>query len=170
MPQHGDSGGAARLPGSARPGSDSDHVFLYRHQPLSATYCNQRLRTYARRCGVLVKPHQLRHSCATLLLNAGAPILTVQSILGHKFIDTTLGYARLYDGTVAADYYRAMAEIESRFEGGENATTPPDSGQLLALVDALHAGTLNDAQRETVQALRAGILAMAGGSSDSQEG
>jgi hypothetical protein len=54
-----------------------------------------------------------------------------------------------------------MAEIESRFEGGENATTPPHGSQLLALVDALHAGTLNDGQRETVQALRAGILALA---------
>jgi hypothetical protein len=52
-----------------------------------------------------------------------------------------------------------MAEVESRFNDGENTTMPPDSGQLLALVDALHAGTLNDAQRETVQALRAGILA-----------
>jgi len=146
----------------------TEHAFLYRHQPLSATYCSQRLKTYARRCGVLVKPHQLRHSCATLLLNAGAPILTVQTILGHKFIDTTLGYARLYDGTVAADYYRAMAEIESRFEGGENATTPPDSGQLLALVDALHAGTLNNGQRDTVQALRAGILALGGNSTRSR--
>jgi hypothetical protein len=37
----------------------------------------------------------------------------------------------------------------------------PNSGQLLALVDALHIGTLNDAQRETVQALRMGILALA---------
>jgi hypothetical protein len=54
-----------------------------------------------------------------------------------------------------------MAQIESRFNGGENTGTPPDSGQLLALVDALHAGTLNDAQRETVQALRAGLLALA---------
>ena len=146
----------------------TEHVFLWRHQPLSVTYCSQRLKTYAKRCGVLVKPHQLRHSCATLLLNAGAPVLTVQTILGHKFIDTTLGYARLYDGTVAADYYRAMAEVESRFNGGENAGAPPDSGQLLALVDALHAGTLNDAQRETVQALRAGILAIAQGDNGSR--
>jgi hypothetical protein len=37
----------------------------------------------------------------------------------------------------------------------------PEGGQLLALVDALHTGTLNDAQRETVQALRMGILALA---------
>jgi site-specific recombinase XerD len=141
----------------------TEHVFLWYHQPLSVTYCSERLKTYAQRCGVLVKPHQLRHSCATLLLNAGAPVLAVQTILGHKYIDTTLSYARLYDGTVAADYYRAMAEVESRLNGGENATPPPDSGQLLALVDALHTGTLNDAQRETAQALRAGILALAEG-------
>jgi hypothetical protein len=95
-------------------------------------------------------------------------VLTVRTILGHTFIDTTLGYARLYDGTVAADYYRAMAKIESRFGGSKNATTPLDSGQLLALVDALHAGTLNDSQRETVQALHVGILALAGGGNGSQ--
>jgi hypothetical protein len=145
-----------------------EHVFLWRHQPLSHTYCSQRLKTYAKCCGVLVKPHQLLHCCAMLLLNAGAPVLMVQAILDHKFIDTTLGYARLYDGTVAADYYRAMAETESRLEGGERAGNPPDSSQLLALVDALDAGTLNDVQRETVQALRTGMLALAENSNGSQ--
>jgi integrase/recombinase XerD len=141
----------------------TDHVFTFRHQPLSPSYCYERLRTYARRCGLHVTPRQLRHSCATLLLNAGAPILTVQTILGHKWIDTTLGYARLYDGTVAADYYRAMNQIEARMEltGSTAPDDPPlTGGQLLALVDALRAGTLNDAQRETVRALRQGILAL----------
>jgi hypothetical protein len=38
---------------------------------------------------------------------------------------------------------------------------PPTGGQLLALVDALHDGTLNETQRETVHALRLGILALA---------
>jgi hypothetical protein len=37
---------------------------------------------------------------------------------------------------------------------------PPTGGQLLALVDALHDGTLNEAQRETVHALRVGILTL----------
>jgi hypothetical protein len=32
---------------------------------------------------------------------------------------------------------------------------------MLTLVDALHAGTLNDVQREIAQALRAGILTLA---------
>jgi hypothetical protein len=91
----------------------------------------------------------------------GAPASKAQTLLGHRPIDTTLRYAPLYDGPLAADHYQVMAEIESRFEGGEDATSPPDSGQLLALVDALHAGTLNNAQRETAQALRTGILALA---------
>jgi len=139
----------------------TDHVFTYRHGPLSESYCYQRLRTYGRRCGLKVTPHQLRHSCATLLLNAGAPALTVQTILGHKFIDTTLIYARLYDGTVAADFYRAMHQIERRLELVEGSSdAPPSGGQLLALADALGNGTLNAAQKETVYALREGILAL----------
>jgi hypothetical protein len=98
----------------------------------------------------------------TLVLNAGAPILTVQAILGHQRIDTTLGYARLYDGTVAADYYRAMAQIERQMALPEDAyAEPPSSGQLLALVDALRNGTLNESQQETVRALRAGLAALA---------
>jgi integrase len=141
-----------------------DHLFVYRHAPLSRSYCYERLRTYGQRCGVRVTPHQLRHSCATLLLNAGAPILTVQAILGHQHVDTTLGYARLYDGTVAADYYRAMAQVENRLALPENATVPPPTaGELLALVDSLHTGTLNEPQAEAVQALRAGLVAMARG-------
>ena len=138
-----------------------DHIFLYRHRPLSSSYIGQRLRTYGERCKVKATPHQLRHSCATLLLNAGAPILTVQAILGHQHVDTTLGYARLYDGTVAADYYRAMALVEDRFAVQDNvSSSTPSAGELLAMVDALRNGTLSASQIETLQALCAGILAV----------
>jgi hypothetical protein len=137
------------------------HLFIFRHQALRPSYFRHRLSTYGKRCGVQVTPHRLRHTCATLLLNAGAPILAVQTILGHKHIDTTLGYARLYDGTIAADYYRAMDDIERRLELRESQRQlPPNTGQLLALVDALQAGTLNEAQKETVQELRISILAL----------
>jgi hypothetical protein len=37
----------------------------------------------------------------------------------------------------------------------------PSHGELSALVDALRSGTLNRAQAETAQALRAGLLAWA---------
>lgn len=148
---------AIRGPADALP----NFVFIFRHQPLSASYCYERLRTYGERCGMQVTPHQLRHSCATLLLNAGAPILTVQAILGHKKIDTTLGYARLYDGTIARDYFKAMNEVEQQLglvEGdGKKA---PQYGELVALVDSLCSSLLNESQSTTVQAIRSGILAL----------
>ncbi len=106
-----------------------------------------------------------RHSCATLLLNAGAPILTVQTILGHQRVDTTLNYARLrlQRGTVAADYYRAMLQIEHQMALPEDAQVELlTSGQLLALVDTLRNSTLNEVQQATVRVLRVGIVALTG--------
>ncbi len=87
-------------------------VFVYRHKPLGIRFFQSRLKRYAKYHGVKITAHQLRHSCATLLLNAGAPVTTVQAILGHKRLDTTMQYARLYDGTVAEHYYQAMQQVE----------------------------------------------------------
>jgi hypothetical protein len=139
----------------------SDVVFVYRHLPLSVTYCATRLRAYGKRCGVAVTPYQLRHSCATLLLNAGAPILTVQAILGHKRIDTTLRYARLYDATVSSNYHRATEEIQGRMDVGEKPTArAPGTGHLLAPVDALDNGAPANDEHEALLALRAGLQAL----------
>ena len=140
----------------------SNLVFIHWHAGLNQIHCRSRLSWYGEQCGVKITPHQLRHSAATLLLNAGAPVLSVQMILGHKKIDTTLDYARLYDGRIASDYYGAMAQVERQIALTEDAAAqPPSPAEMLALADALRSGTLNERQTEMVQALRTGIMALA---------
>jgi hypothetical protein len=93
-----------------------DHVFLYRHRPLAKELIWARTRAAGKRVGVKVTPHQLRHTYGTQLLNAGCKITSIQQLLGHRKIGSTLIYARVHDETVATDYYAAMARIEKHLE------------------------------------------------------
>ncbi len=62
---------------------------------------------------------------------------------------------------IAADYYRAMSQVERLFQLSESRQVPLSTpAELVALVDTLGNGTLNERQRETVQALREGILSL----------
>ena len=51
-----------------------------------------------------IHPHQLRHSYATHMINNGAPIDVIQSLLGHEKSETTKIYAQL-SGKIRQDYY-----------------------------------------------------------------
>jgi integrase len=57
------------------------------------------LRNIGRSVGVAATPHKLRHTAATMMLNHGAAITTVSSVLGHTDIRTTSNYARVLDDT-----------------------------------------------------------------------
>ena len=52
-----------------------------------------------------VYPHKLRHSYATHLLNNGAPMEGIQTLLGHQKIETTLLYTHL-SGPKRKEIYR----------------------------------------------------------------
>jgi integrase/recombinase XerD len=56
--------------------------------------------------------HQLRHTFATDLLNAGMRLECLQPLLGHSTLEMTRRYARLSDKSRENEYFRAMAIIE----------------------------------------------------------
>jgi hypothetical protein len=110
----------------------------------------------AKRHGAALPPY------ATLLLNAGAPVTTVQAVLGHEYIDTTIGYTRLYNTTLAADFYQAISRVEEHATLPDDRLRPLTGPQLLALVDALATGPLNEAQRGKFKLLGASVASLPG--------
>jgi len=136
----------------------TDHVFLYRNQPLCKDLLHARIRACGERVGVKVYPHRLRHTCATQLLNAGCRVTSIQKFLGHKDLGTTMIYARVHNQTVADDYYQAMSQVEKRLELLRTPEKPqepiPEEARerLLAFVEQLAQPDLDTAVRLEIAA------------------
>jgi len=92
-------------------------VFTRDGAPLRRGFLCQRIKRIGRDVDVFVTPHRLRHTFATQLLNVGCRVTSIQKIMGHTSVDTTMGYARAFDQTVIADFLSAVSELEGRSDG-----------------------------------------------------
>ncbi|MCI0554132.1 MAG: site-specific integrase, partial [Anaerolineae bacterium] len=91
----------------------SEFVFLsYLAEGLSTTAIHDRLLKYRARANIQITAHRLRHSFANDLLNADAPITSIQKLMGHRWIESTQNYVMANDQQVCADYYAACAKLE----------------------------------------------------------
>ena len=62
-------------------------------RPIDPNAITRRVKRFMRNSGLPdLSPHDLRHSCATLLLAQGADVKSVQQILGHSDASTTLNF------------------------------------------------------------------------------
>lgn len=102
-----------------RPVSRAKKLFLvekgsYKGKPISVRGIQKRMEYYARRSGLKVSCHQLRHTMATQMLNADADVESLQDLLGHTHVKTTQRYAKVSNQKVRRDYYKAMEKVLQR--------------------------------------------------------
>jgi site-specific recombinase XerD len=96
-----------------RPSVKSEFVFLsYLEEGLSTTSIHNRLLKYREEAGIQITAHRLRHSFANDMLNADAPVTSIQKLMGHRWIESTQTYVMANDKQVCADYYAACAKLE----------------------------------------------------------
>lgn len=86
----------------------------YRGKGLSVRGIQKRMEYYAKKSGLNVSCHQLRHTMATQLLNADADLVTIQDLLGHSRIKTTQRYCKVSNLKVQRDYHKAIGEVMQR--------------------------------------------------------
>jgi len=94
---------------------------VYKGQSISVRGIQKRMEYYARKAGVPISCHQLRHTMATQMLNADAQLETIQDLLGHNWVTTTQRYCKVSNLKVKRDYYKAMEIVMTR--------TTPDWGR-----------------------------------------
>jgi integrase len=76
-----------------------------------------------------ITPHQLRHTYATALVNAGVSLQALMALLGHASAEMSLRYGRLFDTTVKDEYERALDLAK------QQARTPATGRTSLPLTD-----------------------------------
>lgn len=75
---------------------------------------NRHLRAITSKMGKRITFHTARHSCAVNLLHQGVPVTTVQSILGHRSVETTQAYAEVLRDTLVRDLKNATKKKRDR--------------------------------------------------------
>jgi site-specific recombinase XerD len=98
---------------SERGESPLEYIFLNeRRKQLSANGIEWLLKRYGREAGFHLTPHQLRHTYARQLTEAGMPITSLGKLMGHSQISTTQIYTAGADPKLAQAYHEAMSRVE----------------------------------------------------------
>ncbi|MGC8972513.1 MAG: tyrosine-type recombinase/integrase [bacterium] len=76
----------------------------------SRTTLWRRIKDLGKKLGLNLKPHTLRHTCATELLKKGVNLRAVQKVLRHSSLATTQIYTHLTVDDIREELKRAWEE------------------------------------------------------------
>jgi len=111
---------------SERGESPLEYIFLNeRRQPLSANGIEWLLKGYGQEAGLHLTPHQLRHTYARQLTEAGMPITSLGKLMGHSQISTTQIYTAGADPKLGQAYHEAMSRVEQAKQFPKQPESPP---------------------------------------------
>jgi site-specific recombinase XerD len=98
-----------------RSGKLADFLLTHQGRRVSADTLRAELHRAAAEAGLDdAVPHQLRHTYATALVNAGCSLQALMALLGHVSAEMSLRYGRLFDATVRDEYQRALAQAKAQ--------------------------------------------------------
>jgi len=112
--------------------SGSDKVYEWKH--VQKAY--EKARKNAELVGLRL--HDLRHTFATRLIQAGVDVFTVQRILGHSTITMTMRYVHSFEPEMRA----AVEKLDEKFAQSLH-NFPPSSSAVAAAEFATQAGSVN---------------------------
>jgi integrase len=129
---------AHRSPGRPLPhprtGRPTDYLLTHHGRRLTVDHLRDVLNRVTTDAGLPhITPHQLRHTYATALVNAGVSLQSLMALLGHVSAEMSLRYGRLFDSTVRTEYERALAAAKAHL--GTLPTEPPQGRTPLPIVD-----------------------------------
>ena len=109
-----------------RTGAATQFLFTHHGRRLSQSAVRKELARSANTAGIgHVTPHQLRHTYATALVNAGVSLQALMTLLGHVSAEMSLRNAHLFDSTVRAEYERALDLAKGRIGAMPTPTGRP---------------------------------------------
>ena len=95
-----------------RPASNHAQIFTNaRGKPLTVNGIEWLLHRYGERAGISLTPHQLRHTYARQLTEAGMPLPSLSKLMGHADVSTTQLYTAGADPELSQAYQTAMAQL-----------------------------------------------------------